>query len=102
MEYSQLGSGEPISQKVSGNCVETTFERTNGLKSEYEIYVDWMNPNQLAEVSFQLPFHDWQVWQQQKNYKGEKMALEIIKDLKVKNSMLTAINVLLIILLILK
>lgn len=30
------------------------------------------------------------------------MALEIIKDLKVKNSMLTAINVLLIILLILK
>lgn len=30
------------------------------------------------------------------------MALEIIKDLKLKNSMLTAINVLLIILLILK
>lgn len=30
------------------------------------------------------------------------MALEIIKDLKTKNSMLTAINVLLIILLILK
>jgi hypothetical protein len=42
------------------------------------------------------------VWQQQKNYKGEKMALEIIKDLKVKNSMLTATNILLLVLLILK
>jgi hypothetical protein len=30
------------------------------------------------------------------------MALEIIKDLKVKNSMLTAINILLLVLLILK
>lgn len=59
VEYSPLGNGKPISQKVSGNCVETTFERTNGLKSEYEIYVDWTNPNQIAEVSFQLPFHDW-------------------------------------------
>lgn len=60
MEYSPLGNGKPISQKVSGNCVETIFERTNGLKSEYEIYVDWTNPNQIAEVSFQLPFRDWQ------------------------------------------
>lgn len=60
VEYSPLGNGKPISQKVSGNCVETIFERTNGLKSEYDIYVNWMNPNQLAEVSFQLPFHDWQ------------------------------------------
>ena len=60
MEYSPLGNGKPISQRTHDNCVETTFERTNGLKSEYEIYVNWMNPNQLAEVSFQLPFHDWQ------------------------------------------
>ena len=37
VEYSPLGNGKPISQKVSGNCVETTFERTNGLKSEYDI-----------------------------------------------------------------
>ena len=60
MECSPLGSGKPISQKVSGNCIETTFERTNGLKSEYEIYVNWMMSNQIAEVSFQLPFPDWQ------------------------------------------
>lgn len=60
VEYSPLGNGKPISQRTHDNCVETTFERTNGLKSEYEIYVDWTNPNQLAEVTFQLPFHDWQ------------------------------------------
>ena len=60
MEYSPLGNGKPISQKTHGNCTETTFERTNGLKSEYEIYVNWMMSNQIAEVSFQLPFPDWQ------------------------------------------
>ena len=70
MEYSQLGSGEPISQKVSGNCVETTCERTNGLKSECEIYVNWMNPNQIAEVSFQLPFRDWQILEKSEVWKN--------------------------------
>lgn len=60
MEYSPLGNGKPISQRSHDNCTETTFERTNGLKSEYEIYVNWMMSNQIAEVSFQLPFPDWQ------------------------------------------
>lgn len=60
MEYSPLGNGKPISQKVSGNCVETIFERTNGLKSEYDVYVNWMMTDQIAKVSFQLPFPDWQ------------------------------------------
>ena len=60
MKCSPLGSGKPISQTFNGDCLETTFERENGLKSEYEIYVNWMNPDQLAEVSFQLPFRDWQ------------------------------------------
>lgn len=60
MKYSSLGSGDPISQTFNDGCLKTTFERENGLKSEYEIYVNWMNPNQLAEVSFQLPFRDWQ------------------------------------------
>lgn len=70
VEYSPLGNGKPISQKVSGNCVETTFERTNGLKSEYEIYVDWTNPNQIAEVSFQLPFHDWKILENSEVWKN--------------------------------
>ena len=70
VEYSPLGNGKPISQKVSGNCVETTFERTNGLKSEYEIYVNWMNPNQLAEVSFQLPFRDWKILENSEVWKN--------------------------------
>lgn len=70
MEYSPLGNGKPISQKVSGNCVETTFERTNGLKSEYEIYVDWTNPNQIAEVSFQLPFRDWKILENSEVWKN--------------------------------
>lgn len=70
VEYSPLGNGKPISQKVSGNCVETIFERTNGLKSEYEIYVDWTNPNQIAEVSFQLPFHDWKILENSEVWKN--------------------------------
>ena len=60
MKYSPLGSEKVISQTFNGSCLKTTFERENELKSEYEIYVNWMNPDQLAEVSFQLPFHDWQ------------------------------------------
>lgn len=60
MKYSPLGSEKVISQTFNDSCLETTFERENELKSEYEIYVNWMNPDQLAEVSFQLPFHDWQ------------------------------------------
>lgn len=59
MKYSPLGSGKLVSQTFNDGCLETTFERENGLKSEYEIYVNWMNPDQLAEVSFQLPFRDW-------------------------------------------
>lgn len=70
VEYSPLGNGKPISQRTHGNCVETTFERTNGLKSEYEIYVDWTNPNQLAEVSFQLPFHDWKILENSEVWKN--------------------------------
>lgn len=70
MEYSPLGNGKPISQRTHDNCVETTFERTNGLKSEYEIYVNWMNPNQLAEVSFQLPFRDWQTLEKSEVWKN--------------------------------
>lgn len=60
MKYSPLGSGDPISQTFNDGCLKTTFERENGLKSEYEIYVNWMMSNQIAEVSFQLPFPDWQ------------------------------------------
>lgn len=60
MEYSLLGSGKLVSQTFNDGCLKTTFERENGLKSEYEIYVNWTNPDQLAEVSFQLPFRDWQ------------------------------------------
>ena len=70
MEYSPLGNGKPISQRTHDNCVETTFERTNGLKSEYEIYVNWMNPNQIAEVSFQLPFHDWKILENSEVWKN--------------------------------
>ena len=70
VEYSPLGNGKPISQRTHDNCVETTFERTNGLKSEYEIYVDWTNPNQIAEVSFQLPFHDWKILENSEVWKN--------------------------------
>lgn len=70
VEYSPLGNGKPISQKAHDNCVETTFERENGLKSEYEIYVNWMNPNQIAEVSFQLPFHDWKILENSEVWKN--------------------------------
>ena len=70
MEYSPLGNGKPISQRSHDNCVETTFERTNGLKSEYEIYVDWTNPNQIAEVSFQLPFRDWKILENSEVWKN--------------------------------
>lgn len=54
----------------SGNCAETISERANGLNSEYEVYVNWMNPNQLAEVSFQLPFHDWQTLEKSEVWKS--------------------------------
>lgn len=70
MEYSPLGNGKPISQKVSGNCTETTFERTNGLKSEYDVYVNWMMTDQIAEVSFQLPFPDWQTLEKSEVWKN--------------------------------
>lgn len=49
MEYSLLGSGKLVSQTFNDGCLKTTFERENGLKSEYEIYVNWTNPDQLAE-----------------------------------------------------
>lgn len=52
MKYSPLGSKKMISQTFNGDCLKTTFERENELKSEYEIYVNWMNPDQLAETSF--------------------------------------------------
>lgn len=77
MKHSPLGSGEPISQTFNDGCLETAFERENGLKSEYEIYVNWTNPDQLAEVSFQLPFRDWQrlekseVWKNLDEYLSE-------------------------------
>ena len=70
MKYSPLGSGKPISQTFNGDCLKTTFERENELKSEYEIYVNWMNPDQLAEVSFQLPFHDWQILEKSEVWKN--------------------------------
>ena len=70
MKYSPLGSGEPISQTFNDGCLETIFERENGLKSEYEIYVNWLNPNQLAEVSFQLPFRDWQTLEKSEVWKN--------------------------------
>lgn len=70
MKYSPPGSGEPIYQTFNDGCLETTFERENGLKSEYEIYVNWLNPNQLAEVSFQLPFHDWQTLEKSEVWKN--------------------------------
>lgn len=70
MEYSPLGNGKPISQKVSGNCVETIFERTNGLKSEYDVYVNWMMTDQIAKVSFRLPFRDWQTLENSEVWKN--------------------------------
>lgn len=70
MEYSPLGNGKPISQKVSGNCVETIFERTNGLKSEYDVYVNWMMTDQIAKVSFRLPFRDWQTLEKSEVWKN--------------------------------
>ena len=70
MKYSPLGSGKVISQTFNDSCLETTFERENGLKSEYEIYVNWTNPNQLAEVSFQLPFRDWQTLEKSEVWKN--------------------------------
>lgn len=70
MEYSPRGSGKLISQTFSDGCSKTTFERENGLKSEYEIYVNWLNPNQLAEVSFQLPFRDWQTLEKSEVWKS--------------------------------
>lgn len=56
MKYSPLGSGEQISQTFNDGCLETTFERENGLKSSYD--VTW---NILGDtrVSFQLPYRDW-------------------------------------------
>lgn len=70
MKYSPLGSKKMISQTFNGDCLKTTFERENELKSEYEIYVNWMNPDQLAEVSFQLPFHDWQTLEKSEVWKN--------------------------------
>ncbi len=70
VEYSPLGNGKPISQKVSGNCVETIFERTNGLKSEYDVYVNWMMTDQIAKVSFRLPFRDWQTLEKSEIWKN--------------------------------
>ena len=70
MKYSQLGSGDPISQTFNDGCLETTLERENGLKSEYEIYVNWMMSNQIAEVSFQLPFHDWKILENSEVWKN--------------------------------
>lgn len=40
MKYSPLGSKKMISQTFNGDCLKTTFERENELKSEYEIYVN--------------------------------------------------------------
>lgn len=42
MKYSPLGSKKMISQTFNGDCLKTTFERENELKSEYEIYVNVM------------------------------------------------------------
>ena len=70
MKYSPLGSKKMISQTFNGDCLKTTFERENELKSEYEIYVNWMNPDQLAEVSFQLPFRDWKILENSEVWKN--------------------------------
>ena len=70
MEYSPLGNGKPISQRSHDNCVETTFERTNGLKSEYDVYVNWMMTDQIAKVSFRLPFRDWQTLEKSEVWKN--------------------------------
>ena len=50
MKYSPFGSGKVVSQTFNGSCLETTFERENELKSEYEIYVNWMNPDQIEYI----------------------------------------------------